>query len=165
MSKTLDLGCGLEPRNPFNADEVYGVDVRDDLSASIKKADLAIEPIPYGDNYFDYVTACDFLEHIPRLIYVPHRRNAFVELMNEVYRVLKMGGVFLSYTPAYPHVAAFQDPTHVNFITEDTFRCYFDTTNRWAKAYVFTGAFHVNRQEWREQHLLGFLEKVPVPAP
>jgi hypothetical protein len=24
MTKTLDLSCGHEPRNPFNADEQYG---------------------------------------------------------------------------------------------------------------------------------------------
>lgn len=40
MSKSLDLGCGLQPKNPFNAQEVYGVDVRDDAEAHIVKADL-----------------------------------------------------------------------------------------------------------------------------
>ena len=164
MSRTLDLGCGVNPRNPFNVEEVFGVDVRDDLSASIKKADLAIESIPFENDFFEYVTAYDFLEHIPRVVYAPHRRNSFVEVMNEVYRVLKMGGVFLSFTPAYPHVAAFQDPTHVNYVTEDTFRFYFDSFNRAAKGYGFTGAFEVLKQEWREQYLLVVLRKVPVPA-
>jgi len=27
-TKTLDLGCGVNPRNPFNADELFGVDIR-----------------------------------------------------------------------------------------------------------------------------------------
>ena len=163
MAKTLDLGCGSNPRNPFNADELFGIDVRDDLATNIKKADLAIQAIPYQDDFFEYLTAYDFLEHIPRVVYLPERRNSFVELMNEAYRVLKMGGFFLSFTPAYPHAAAFQDPTHVNFITEDTFRLYFDDTNRWAKAYGFTGAFQVRMQEWRGQSLLVVLQKVPVP--
>ncbi len=45
MSKTLDMGCGSKPRNPFNAAEMYGVDIVDGLGPNIRKADLAIEPI------------------------------------------------------------------------------------------------------------------------
>jgi SAM-dependent methyltransferase len=162
--KSLDLGCGPAPRNPFYADEVFGVDVRENLAANIVSADLTIEPIPYGDESFEYMSAHNFLEHIPRVIYAPARRNPFIELMNEVYRVLKMGGMFLSFTPAYPHAPAFQDPTHVNIITEETFRLYFDNVNRWAAMYGFRGAFVVRIQEWRGAHLLTVLQKVPAPC-
>ena len=132
VTKTLDMGCGETPRNPFNANEMYGVDIVDGLGPNIRKADLAIEPIPFDDDSFDFVTAYDFIEHIPRVVYAPHRRNSFVEFMNEVWRVLKTGGYFLSSTPVYPHPYAFMDPTHVNVITEMTFRAYFDNVNRWA---------------------------------
>ena len=88
-SKSLDLGCGANPRNPFNMQEVYGIDVRDDLDNNIRKADLVVESIPFENEMFDAVTAHDFLEHIPRLIYAPQRRYPFVELMNEICRVLK----------------------------------------------------------------------------
>ena len=47
MTKTLDLGCGKRPKNPFNADEFYGVDVRSDLDLNIKSADVIIEPIRF----------------------------------------------------------------------------------------------------------------------
>ncbi len=160
MTKALDIGCGLAPKNIFNAVEVYGVDVRDDADANIVKADLVIEPIPFPDQMFEYVTAHDFLEHVPRVIYAPTRRNAFVEVMNEVWRVLKPGGHFLSFTPAYPQPAAFRDPTHVNIITEETFPLYFDDTYRWATAYGFKGSFQVVSQEWRGPHLLSILRKV-----
>ena len=163
MTRSLDLGCGPQPKNPFNADEVFGVDVRDDMEAGIRRADLVVEPIPWEDNSFEYVTAHDFLEHIPRLIYAPERRNAFIEVMNEVWRVLKEGGLFLSHTPAYPQAAAFVDPTHVNFITEGTFPLYFDDTNRWAKIYGFRGAFRIELQEWRGPHLLTVMKKVVLP--
>jgi SAM-dependent methyltransferase len=160
MSRTLDIGCGANPRNLFTADEVYGIDVREDVSKNIICADLVVEPIPFPDNFFDYASAVDFLEHIPRLIYVPHRRNAFVEIMNEIWRVLKPGGQFVSFTPAYPSPEAFRDPTHVNIITEETFSMYFDATNRWAAAYGFKGAFNILSQEWRGPHLLTVLSKV-----
>ena len=163
MTKSLDLGCGMRPNNPFNADEVFGIDVRDDIPANIRSADLAIEPIPFDDNSFDFVTAHDFLEHIPRVLYAPMRRNAFIELMNEIYRVLKVGGLFLSNTPAYPQSAAFQDPTHVNIIIAETFPFYFDDVNRWASGYGFNGAFKITFQEWRGAHLLTVMKKVLLP--
>ena len=158
-TKSLDLGCGLQPKNPFNAQEVYGIDVRDDAEAHIVKADLVIEPIPFPDDSFDYVTAHDFLEHVPRLIYLPQRRNAFVEVMNEIHRVLKPGGVFMSFTPAFPHGPAFRDPTHVNIITEETFPLYFDDKVRWASMYGFRGSFQILSQEWRGVHLISLLRK------
>lgn len=163
MTKTLDLGCGSRPKNPFNADELFGVDVRDDLTGNIRAADLVIEPIPFEDESFEFVTAFDFIEHIPPLIYAPKRRNAFIELMNEVYRVLKPGGLFLSLTPAYPHAVTFRDPTHVNFITDETFPLYFDDVNRWASIYGYAGAFKIEIQEWRGPHIFAVMRKVPVP--
>lgn len=159
----LDLGSGPEPKNTFGADIVYGVDLRDDLGPNIFKADLAIESIPWGSNYFDFITAHDFIEHIPRVVYLPKRRNSFVELMNEVYRVLKADGLFLSFTPAWPHEAAMVDPTHVNYITQHTFPMYFDNQHRLAKMYGFNGAFEVIKQEWQDQYLLTIMRKVLLP--
>lgn len=164
MTRTLDLGCGKIPKNPFNADEVYGIDIRQDIDRKIYRADLVIEPIPFEDNFFDFVTAHDFIEHVPRILYRPHRTHPFVDLMSEIYRVLKPsenGGLFLSLTPAFPERAAWRDPTHVNIIAEDTFPLYFDNQNRWASMYGFKGAFQIVKQEWRKPHLLSILKKVP----
>lgn len=163
MTRTLDLGCGQNPRNPFSADDVYGVDIRDSADGRIRNADLVISPIPFESEFFDYVTAFDFIEHVPRLLYLPQRRLPFVELLNEVYRVLKVGGTFLSVTPAQPHGAAFIDPTHVNFITEGTFPLYFgdaDQSSPWALIYGFCGAFRVISEEWRGPHLQTILQKI-----
>ena len=159
VTKSLDLGCGSKPKNPFNAEEVYGIDVREDLGARVHQADLAIEGIPFPDNYFEFVSAYDFIEHIPRVIYAPKRRNSFIELMNEIHRVLKPNGVFLSSTPCYPHPSAFVDPTHVNYITEHTFALYFDEVNTWARGYGFRGRFKV-RQQKNGSHLMALLNKI-----
>jgi len=170
MTKSLDLGSGPNPKNPFTADEVFGIDLdsRGDLKPNIRRADLVVDEIPYDSEYFDFVTAHDFIEHIPRVIYNPTRRQPFIELMNEVYRVLKTDGLFLSLTPAHPHAAAFVDPTHVNIITEGTFPLYFGDAmpdSPWASAmYGFKGAFSVLKQEWQGVHLLTILKKVPLKS-
>jgi len=160
MTNSLDLGCGLKPKNFFNADSVFGIDIRDDLEVGVHKADLVIESIPFSDNSFDFVTAHDFLEHIPRVIYSPMRRNSFIEVMNEIWRVLKVGGKFLSVTPAYPHAEAFRDPTHVNIITEETFTLYFDNKFCLAKMYGFKGCFEIIDQKWNGPHLITLMMKV-----
>jgi SAM-dependent methyltransferase len=156
---TLDLGCGLAPRNPFHAEHAYGIDIRDNPSKSIKCADLALEPIPFEDNAFDYITAFDVLEHIPRIIYVPNRRFPFVELMNEVWRTLKPNGYFLSYTPVYPYSEIYRDPTHVNVITHETFTTYFDDVHKVAEMYGFKGSFKIVDQYINEPHLISILQK------
>ena len=156
---SLDLGCGSNPRNPFQATKSFGVDIRGDLERNISRADLSIEPIPFGDNTFDFCTAFDFIEHIPRSIYPQGKpRLAFVELMNEIHRVLKPGGMLLHFTPAFPSKEAFQDPTHVNIITKDTMPDYFCEPKNWAKGYGFNGSFELIEQRWvRSKWLIGIM--------
>jgi len=69
--------------------------------------------------------------------------NPFIEIMNEVHRILKPGGLFIALTPCFPSPAAFGDPTHVNFISEGTYE-YFAKHN-FAKTlgYGFNGEFAV----------------------
>jgi SAM-dependent methyltransferase len=155
------LGCGPNPKCIFDCKEIWGIDVVDYQSPRIKIADLAIEPIPFENEEFDIVTAYDFIEHIPRVIYCPQRRNSFVELMNEVYRVLKPGGIFYSFTPAFPASAAFRDPEHVNIITEETFPLYFDNNHTWAKGYGFRGKFKIESQNWHQNqiHLITIMRR------
>jgi SAM-dependent methyltransferase len=164
-SATLDLGCGTTPRNPFKAHQVFGIDIRESASGNIVAADLAVEPIPFANETFDFLTAYDFIEHVPRILYLPKRRFSFVELMNEIYRVLKPGGVFLSHTPAFPAAAAWRDPTHVNIITNETFPLYFDDTNRYAAMYGFNGYFKIVKQvrDPNKIHLVTVMRKVSPP--
>ncbi len=153
--KHLDLGCGLSPKNPYGADEVYGCDIRDledDLKGrgvKYKKANLVLESIPFEDNFFDSVSAMDFLEHIPRQIVDSpgNIRNSFVVLMNEVFRVLKPGGIFFASTPTFPHPWAFIDPTHVNIMTDKSYT-YFIGDNSHGRMYGFNGNFKKISTRW-----------------
>ena len=158
-TSTLDLGCGLNPQNPFRAEQVYGIDIRDNPSKYIKCADLTVEPIPFEDNAFDFITAFDIIEHIPKVIYAPNRRFPFVELMNEVWRTLKPNGYFLSHTPVYPYSAIFGDPTHISVVTHETFTGYFDDVSRIAAIYGFKGSFKVVSQHLIIPHLVSVLQK------
>ena len=144
-TKHLDLGCGGCPRNPYGQSELFGIDMGDFITSSnIRSANLAIEKIPFDDDYFDSVSAFDFLEHIPRQAIDFDKkitRFPFIELMQEIWRVTKPGGRFYAVTPVYPAPEAFQDPTHVNFITEMT-HSYFCGEDPHVARYGFTGKFN-----------------------
>ncbi len=149
-TKHLDIGCGNTPRNPYLRDELYGVDISSDSIAElshVRTANLAVERIPFEDNLFDSVSAYDFIEHVPRAIYLSDKvqmRFPFVELMHEIWRVLKAGGLFYASTPVYPMPQAFIDPTHVNFVTDGT-HSYFTQPELMARMYGFKGCFDVVR--------------------
>jgi SAM-dependent methyltransferase len=150
-NKHLDLGCGANPRNPYNANFLYGIDILERYNEipnfTYKSANVILERIPFDDNEFDSISAYDFLEHIPRLIYIDGKIIfPFIELMNEIYRVLKPGGVFYAITPVYPKESVFVDPTHVNFITKNSYK-YFTKPHNWATMYGFNGDFHKHRSE------------------
>jgi O-antigen biosynthesis protein len=68
------------------------------------------------DDSVGVIRAVDFLEHVADQI----------TLMNEIYRVLAPGGMFLSLTPSTDGRGAFCDPTHVSFWNELSFRYYCD---------------------------------------
>ena len=94
------------------------------------------------------------------MVYLPQRQLPFVNLMNEIYRVLKPGGIFFSSTPIYPYGSAFRDPTHINILTDETFSLYFDDQHRWAQMYGFNGAFKILDQVRIEPSLVAVLQKI-----
>jgi len=157
---SLDLGCGSHIRNEFCADSIFGIDIEPQEDSRIFRRNLALKSIPFRKNTFDYVTAYDFIQQIPRSITRIQCRYSFVELMNEIWRVLKPGGLFLSLTPAFPSSRAFQDPTHVNFITEETFPEYFCRPNLRAEMYSFKGKFDLVDQIWIDGSLRTMLRAI-----
>jgi len=154
----VDLGCGNLPRNPLNAAKVVGVDVSDEAPYKIKNGFLDYikvhpgAPLPFESDEVHCVSAFDFLEHIPRSDRTPEGNfsNPFIDIMNEIYRILKPGGVLIALTPCYPSPAAFIDPTHLNFIGETTHLYFAGPNFAKAKNYGFVGDFVVVEAEWSD---------------
>jgi len=157
-SRHLDLGSGNRPRNPFAAREVFGLDLnppredrksQNNVKVTIVQGDATLG-IPFPDAHFSSVSAYDFLEHVPRVQQSSTEtvlRFPFVWVMNEVWRVLVHGGTFIASTPAFPSSKAFQDPTHVNFITLGTHQ-YFTGPTPSARDYGFNGQFELQYAGW-----------------
>lgn len=154
----VDLGCGNLPRNPLDAERVIGVDVSSTPPYKVISQSLEYVQVfpglalPFESNQIDSVSAFDFLEHIPRSDRTPKGdfSNPFIEIMNEIYRILKPGGLFISLTPCFPSPAAFTDPTHVNFIS-DTSHLYFSGPNfAKVKNYGFIGEFDLVEAAWSD---------------
>jgi len=154
-SAHLDLGSGFLVRNPFGARHLFGTDLSEILmpegeNITLVVADLT-KRLPFNNDTFDSVSAFDLLEHIPRWERSIDGRIEFpfINLMSEIHRILKPGGFFVAVTPAYPSITAFQDPTHINFISTSTLD-YFTGENPPAKSigYGFVGKFEKLHQSW-----------------
>jgi len=142
-SVRLDLGCGLTKPSGFIGIDCFKhekVDIVHDLN----------EGIPYPDSSVDAVRAFDFLEHLPDRI----------NIMNEIWRVLKPGGSVEIMVPSTDGRGAFQDPTHVSFWNENSF-WYFTDKKRdhleLGHRYGFNGEFKlvnlkkiINTTEWSQ---------------
>ena len=141
----LNLGSGKRPKEGYINIDIHSFP-EVDIVADITKG------LPMEDSSVDYVYSEDWLEHLPPESKIP--------VMNEIWRVLKPGGIFLSHTPIYPYASAFRDPTHINILTVETFPLYFDDQTRWGSIYGFTGAFKILHQTIKRPHLISVLEKV-----
>lgn len=166
--RTLDLGCGPNPRGPEDA-ERWGIDIVKSENPQVIQADLTWKGIPFEDDAFDRVYAYDFLEHLPKRVWwqenlfgipVPQTRDVHIQLFNEVYRVLKPGGVFESFTPHLPHVdEVYRDPTHVSVWVVGAWEYYAGSMVEMNRHYGYTADFQSITREWRGAHYYVELQK------
>ena len=120
----LNLGCGkdIKPKDDgwVNIDVVPldGVDVVWDITKF---------PYPFKDDAFDYVYTRHVLEHIPHRVN-GNCRDGLVLVMEELYRILKDGGIVKVIVPA-PNYDKLWNPTHCRLIYPSTF-LYFSGKNK-----------------------------------
>ncbi len=108
QSVTIDLGCGGN-----KVAGAWGVDLRRQPGINLV-ADIE-RRLPLKSDSVDVVWMRHVIEHVRDLI----------GLMEEVCRICRPGGKVEIDVPYYTSRGAFRDPTHVRFITEDTFQ-YFE---------------------------------------
>lgn len=122
----LNLGSGLRPQEGY-----INIDNRPEVNPDVI-ADIL--NLPYVDSSVDYIRAYDILEHIPLGKTIP--------VIEEIYRVLKPGGIFESFTPdAETGQGAFQDPTHLSFWVEQSWLYFSDPDCR--KLYNTVANFNI----------------------
>ena len=108
----LNLGSGYRPQEGF-----INIDNRAEVSPDLV-CDIT-QPLPFADSSVDYVRAHDILEHIPL--------GKTHQVIEEIYRILKPGGIFESFTPdAEFGQGAYQDPFHLSFWVEQSWHYYSD---------------------------------------
>lgn len=110
-SVRLNLGCGPKDRHLKG---YVNIDVRQSAEPDVC-FDIS-EGLPYADASVDEVRAWEILEH------VHVDKTQFV--VHEIWRVLKPGGLFESYTPSTDGRGAFQDPTHRSFWNRNSWLYY-----------------------------------------
>lgn len=77
--------------------------------------DLAVLPLPFGDNTFNEIHAYDVLEHIGQQ---GDWRFFFAQWM-DFYRVLKPGGIFFGVSPHWSSPWAWGDPGHTRIVAPE----------------------------------------------
>lgn len=136
----LDIACGKNKKPGF-----IGVDIWDGADIVV---DLEKFPWPFEDNSVDEIFCSHYIEHTPDLI----------SFANELFRILKVGATAEIIAPYYSSIRAWQDPTHLRAISENTF-LYFN--NEWRLIngldhYPLTADFdyvcsHIISPEWMEK--------------
>ena len=126
----LDIGCGANKQPGF-----VGMDIRPEAGVDIVQ-DLEKFPWPLPDNSVSFATCSHVMEHINPAQF------GFIDFMNEIWRVMKPGAELAT---AYPYAGSpgfWQDPTHVNGITEVTW-AYFDPLDT-------SGLYHIHKPKpWK----------------
>ena len=125
----LNLGCGSDIKNDYiNVDclPLPGVDIVLDLSSL---------PWPFIDEHFDEVRMISVLEHLPDTVAV----------VEELWRILKMGGKAIIMVPYWNCKAAYIDPTHIKFFHQESFNFYDPSKYQYKeRPYLSSARFTIN---------------------
>lgn len=132
--RVLDVGCGNKKRPG-----AIGIDFNPRTNADVIH-DLNVFPYPLPDASFDVVYIDNCLEHL----------NAPLNVMEELYRLTRPGGVVKVIVPYFRSTWAAIDPTHQHTFTASSF-AYYDPDHIICQRYDYTHArFKVERVVYNE---------------
>lgn len=141
----LNLGSG-----PTVPDDWVGIDLVSN-SPNVIKRDIK-RGLPFQDESCTEIFTNNFLEHV--------HQDDYIFLWNEMWRVLKPGGILRIIVPRKDSEGAFQDPTHVRFFVPMSFSyfCVEDDNHeepciflKQCRDYGFIGAFSREGHDFFEQ--------------
>ena len=147
IGNRLHLGCGKDIKEGWvNLDmlDLPGVDVVRDI----------LRGLPFNDETFEWVYSSNVLEHIPQ--------TEVIWVMNEIWRVTKVGGQFHCILPIAGTHAAYENPTHTAnwtpqtiafFVKGNKMNVYYDGIKGWK-------LIRNNRSRQHEDMFEFILEKV-----
>lgn len=127
----INLGAGNDIRDGYINHDITmlpGIDVVHDLN---------VFPWPWEDGSVDVILARDVIEHL----------DNFMKVMEEMYRVLRPGGLINMKVPYWNSISRHADPTHTRGFHELTFR-FFDPDSVYCKErhYYTHVRFHINEE-------------------
>ena len=167
-TRMLELGVGDNARKR-DGYEYFSIDcVKTSATTHVCKA--GFEPLPFLDNYFDFILGDQFLEHVPRFaqrwraIHFPYDKNPntletfnpLIELLNEVCRVAKPNAEVQFNVPKWNSVEMQQDPTHCNACPKEMWH-YWHPNDQWnlKQSYGIKGSLELVKIQdcgWYEIH-------------
>jgi predicted SAM-dependent methyltransferase len=112
----LDLACGNNKKEGYIGIDIIKTDSTDYVF------DLLQFPWPIESDTIEEINCSHYMEHIPHDIKNPNdSRDGLIQFMDEMYRVLKVGGKAYVACPYYTSVRAYGDPTHTRYMGEWSF--------------------------------------------
>lgn len=142
----LDLGCGNKKRPG-----TIGVDYNSRVDGDISH-DLNIFPYPFESNSVDRVYIDNCLEHLDNPL----------KVMEEIHRIVQVGGEVKVIVPYFRSPSAYHDPTHKTFYTTLSFS-YYDPSHPICIRYDYTKAhFKVEKVVFHEHLQSGFIKSMFV---
>ncbi len=103
----LNAGCGFKrKKNWVNLDKYQ--QLNPDIVADLDKG------LPFKNEIFEKILLSHVLEHISDVVFT----------MNELYRVMKSGGIMTIEVPEFPTHGSIADPSHKHFFTRNSFRYF-----------------------------------------